>query len=67
MTSHDRACPLDNLPDLDCAICLAIGKARTEERQIRADIWKANIGPISRRNYEEGYRDAAEGRPMRQS
>lgn len=63
MTSHDRQCPLDGV-DPECAVCDAIGKARTEERQIRKDIWQANIGPISRRNYSEGYRDAANGRPF---
>jgi hypothetical protein len=64
MTSHDRQCPLDG-DDLDCAVCDAIGRARTEERQIRKDIWAANIGPIEKRNYLDGFRDATNGRPNR--
>jgi hypothetical protein len=64
MTSHDRCCPLDG-SDVECAVCDAIGAARGEERQIRKDIWAANLGPIEKRNYLDGYRDAANGRPNR--
>ena len=63
---HDRLCPVTFLAGYtSCPICDLLGAARTEERQIRKDIWQANIAPISQRNYEDGYRDAANGRPSR--
>lgn len=64
MSSHDRLCPLDG-PDLDCAVCDAIGKARDEEKRIFTASWKANLPRIEARNYQQGYRDGVAHREMR--
>ena len=62
--SHDRCCPLDDLPGLDCTVCDAIAAARGEERATFQRVWRDNIQPITSRSYREGYQDAANGRPV---
>lgn len=55
---HDPCCPLDDAQAVDCAVCTAIGEARGQEKAIFSQTWKANIGAITQRAYERGYRDA---------
>lgn len=59
--THDRCCPLDD-PALECVVCDAIGRARNEEKDAFTRVWKDNIGPLTRRYYMDGYRDATNGR-----
>ena len=67
MTTHDRCCPLDDSDGIECAVCDAIVRARSEEIAVRESMWRLNLPSVARRNYVEGYRDAANGRPMRDS
>ena len=55
--SHDPCCPLDS-PEITCVICEAIATARAQEKDAFNSTWKANLGPITQRAYERGYRDA---------
>jgi hypothetical protein len=64
VSAHDRCCPLDDLPGLDCTVCEAIAAARSEEKSTATAIWKANLRAIESRNYLDGYRDATNGRTI---
>ena len=67
MSGHDPACCLDDMPGPECPVCASIALARGEERVKYDRTWKENLPSVARRNYVEGYRDAADGRPMRGS
>jgi len=56
---HDRCCPIYDLPVTACVCCAAIGDARSEEKLTFSETWQANLPLIERRNYLEGYADAA--------
>lgn len=60
---HDPACPIFDLPVQDCVVCSAIAEARGQEKQTFNETWKANIGPVTERAYQRGYRDGMMGRP----
>ena len=60
MSVHDRCCPLDDGPE-PCVVCEAITKARGEEKDIAAGVWKVNLPLIVTDRYRQGYRDAVEG------
>ena len=60
--THDRCCPLDDGEGIDCAVCDAIVRARKEELAKFNLTWRQNLRPLELRNYERGYRDAANGR-----
>lgn len=62
--SHDRCCPLEDAT-LECAVCDAIAAARSEEKAIFQRVWQANMPLVERRNYLEGYADAAAHHPPR--
>ena len=67
MSVHDPACCLDDMPGSECPVCSSIALARSEERTRADRSWHDNLPSIARRNYVEGFKDAAAGRPMRDS
>ena len=55
--THDPCCPLDDAT-VECVVCEAIAAARGQEKSTFNATWQENIGPITQRAYERGYRDA---------
>lgn len=62
MTVHDRCCPLDDGDGIECAVCDAIARARSDERTLYQQTWKANLPRIEARNWLDGYRAATNRR-----
>ena len=63
--THDPCCPLDSTAEFDCPICEAVAAARGQEKQVFNETWQANRPLVERRNYLEGYADAAAHHPPR--
>lgn len=64
MTAHDRCCPLDDADGIECAVCDAIARARSEEKHAFDATWRANLPRVSARNWMDGYRAAVNGRTI---